>query len=217
MTKITIGARGSKLSLAYVAKVKDLLLREHKNLKEKDITIQTIKTSGDINQDIKLSEIGGKNLFCKEIEEKLLKDEIDIAVHSLKDMESIENNNLLIGAFIKRNDFRDVIVSKKIKNLEELNNQLKIGSSSRRRELQLKKISKKITVKNIRGNIDTIGFLKLSCFCSIRTAIKISHVQSIITRLSYSKLGGGSTRIGNLTCRHQNSSLIPLVLIKLTI
>ena len=155
MTKITIGARGSKLSLAYVAKVKDLLLQEHKSLKENDITIQTIKTSGDINQDIKLSEIGGKNLFCKEIEEKLLKDEIDIAVHSLKDMESIENNNLLIGAFIKRNDFRDVIVSKKIKNFEELNNQLKIGSSSRRRQLQLKKISKKITIKNIRGNIDT--------------------------------------------------------------
>jgi len=155
MTKITIGARGSKLSLAYVAKVKDLLLRENKNLKDKDITIKTIKTSGDINQDIKLSEIGGKNLFCKEIEEKLLKDEIDIAVHSLKDMDSIENNSLLIGAFIKRNDFRDAIVSKKIKNLREFNNQLKIGSSSRRRELQLKKINKKITVKNIRGNIDT--------------------------------------------------------------
>ncbi len=155
MTKITIGARGSKLSLAYVAKVKDLILQEHKNLKEKDINIQTIKTSGDINQNIKLSEIGGKNLFCKEIEEKLLKDEIDIAVHSLKDMESIENNSLLIGALIKRNDFRDVIVSKKIKKLEELKNQLKIGSSSRRRELQLKKISKKITVENIRGNIDT--------------------------------------------------------------
>ena len=155
MTKITIGARGSKLSLAYVAKVKDLLLQENKNLKEKDIIVQTIKTSGDINQNIKLSEIGGKNLFCKEIEEKLLKDEIDIAVHSLKDMESIENNSFLIGAFIKRIDFRDVVVSKKIKNFKELNNQLKIGSSSRRRELQLKKISKKITVKNIRGNIDT--------------------------------------------------------------
>ena len=95
MTKITIGARGSKLSLAYVAKVKDLLLQEHKNLEEKDIIIQTIKTSGDIDQNIKISEIGGKNLFCKEIEEKLLKDEIDIAVHSLKDMESIENNRLL--------------------------------------------------------------------------------------------------------------------------
>ena len=69
MTKIIIGARGSKLSLAYVAKVKDLLLQEHKNLKENDITIQTIKTSGDINQNINLTEIGGKNMFCKEIEE----------------------------------------------------------------------------------------------------------------------------------------------------
>ena len=67
MNKITIGARGSKLSLAYVAKVKDLLLREHKNLKEKDITIQTIKTSGDINQDIKLSEIGGKICSVKRL------------------------------------------------------------------------------------------------------------------------------------------------------
>ncbi len=155
MTKITIGARGSNLSLAYVAKVKNLLLQEHKNLKEKDIIVQTIKTSGDINQNIKLSEIGGKNLFCKEIEEKLLKDEIDIAIHSLKDMESIENNKLLVGAYIKRNDYRDVMVSKKIKNLKGLNYQLKIGLSSRRRELQLRKINNQIMFKNIRGNIDT--------------------------------------------------------------
>ena len=155
MTKITIGARGSKLSLAYVNRVKDLLLREQKNLKEKDIIFQRIKTSGDIDQNIKLSKIGGKNLFCKEIEEKLLKDEINVAVHSLKDMESIENSDLYIGAYLKRNDYRDVIVSKKIKNIEELHNQLKIGSSSRRRQLQLKKISSNIQIENIRGNIDT--------------------------------------------------------------
>ena len=152
MNKITIGARGSKLSLAYVSKVKNLILE---SFKDADIHIKTIKTSGDIHQDIKISEIGGKNLFCKEIEENLIENNIDIAVHSLKDMESVEHKDLMIGAFVKRNDPRDSLVSKKIKNLSELNNSIIIGSSSRRRELQLKKINKKISVVNLRGNIDT--------------------------------------------------------------
>lgn len=155
MIKITIGARGSKLSLAYVEKVKELLLQENKELNEENINFKAIKTSGDINQNIRLSEIGGKNLFCKEIEEKLISNEIDIAVHSLKDMESIENDNLVIGAYIKRNDFRDVIISNKIKDKEDLKGKMVIGSSSRRRELQLKKINQNISVVNIRGNIDT--------------------------------------------------------------
>jgi hydroxymethylbilane synthase len=155
MTKITIGARGSKLSLAYVKKVKELLIKENKGLKEENINFKAIKTSGDINQNIKISEIGGKNLFCKEIEEKLISNDIDIAVHSLKDMESVENNKLIIGAYIKRNDFRDVIISNKIKGIEDLKDKIVIGSSSRRRELQLKKINQNISVVNIRGNIDT--------------------------------------------------------------
>ena len=155
MTKITIGARGSKLSLAYVAKVKELLLKNNNDLKEENIEFKAIKTSGDKNLNEKISQIGGKNLFCKEIEESLLAKEIDIAVHSLKDMDSVENNNLLIGAYLKRNDYRDVIISEKIKNINDLRDGIKIGSSSRRRELQLKKINKKISVINIRGNIDT--------------------------------------------------------------
>ncbi len=155
MTKITIGSRGSKLSLAYVAKVKELLLKNNNELNEGNVDLKAIKTSGDINSDKIISEIGGKNLFCKEIEESLLNKEIDIAVHSLKDMESIENNNLSIGAYIKRNDFRDVIISEKIKKISDLKDGIKIGSSSRRRALQLKRINKKISVINIRGNIDT--------------------------------------------------------------
>ena len=155
MTKITIGARGSKLSLAYVEKVRKLLLKGNKELKEENINFKAIKTSGDINQNIKLSEIGGKNLFCKEIEEKLISNDIDIAVHSLKDMESVENDKLTIGAYIKRNDFRDVIISNKIKSIADLKDKTVIGSSSRRRELQLKKINQNITFINIRGNIDT--------------------------------------------------------------
>ena len=155
MKKITIGSRGSKLSLAYVAKVKNFILEKSKDLKDNDLVIKTIKTSGDIHSDIKLSEIGGKNLFCKEIEENLLENNIDIAVHSLKDMESEQHENLMIGAYIKRNDPRDVLICKKISNFNELSKGAKIGSSSRRRELQLKRINKNISVLNIRGNIDT--------------------------------------------------------------
>ena len=151
--KIIIGSRGSKLSLAYANKVKDLISNIDSTVGKK-IKIETIKTSGDLFQNKKISEIGGKNLFCKEIEDKLIKKEIDIAVHSLKDMDSIETKGLVIKAYIERNDPRESFVSKKFKKLSELNNG-KIGSSSRRRELQLKLFNKNIKVENIRGNVDT--------------------------------------------------------------
>mgnify|MGYP006090202605 CR=1 FL=1 len=152
MKKIIIGVRGSKLSQAYASRVKSLILENSRDI---DIYIKTIKTSGDIYKDAKLSEIGGKNLFCKEIEENLIENNIDIAVHSLKDMESAEHKDLTIGAFIKRNDPRDILISNKIKKLTELSDNIIIGSSSRRRELQLKNINKNISVVNMRGNIDT--------------------------------------------------------------
>jgi hydroxymethylbilane synthase len=154
MKKITIGARGSKLSLAYAAKVKRLILATETSLSIDDVEIKSIKTSGDIFHDKKLSEIGGKNLFCKEIEENLLENKIDVAVHSLKDMASEEIPSLNIAAYIERNDPRDVFVSLKYSNFKELKNKI-MGSSSRRRDLQLKLINKNILVKNIRGNIDT--------------------------------------------------------------
>ena len=149
--KIIIGARGSKLSLSYAEKVKKLFFSASNQKKE--IEIKTIKTSGDIFHDKKISDIGGKNIFCKEIENQLLEKKIDIAVHSLKDMDSFEENNLIIGAYLKRNDPRDVLVLKKNKSLSE--DKLTIGSSSKRRELQFKSYFKNITCKNIRGNIDS--------------------------------------------------------------
>ena len=154
MKKITIGARGSKLSLAYASRVKRLMLESESSLHDDNIEIQSIKTSGDIFHDKKLSEIGGKNLFCKEIEESLITKKIDIAVHSLKDMATKEMPSLNIAAYIKRNDPRDVFVSFKYSSLKELKNGI-MGSSSRRRDLQLRLINKNILVKNIRGNIDT--------------------------------------------------------------
>ena len=154
MKKIIIGSRESKLSLVYANKVKNLILEKEVNLSKDDIIIETIKTSGDIFSDRKLSEIGGKKLFCKEIEENLLKKKIDIAVHALKDMEAEEEKNLMIGSYIKRNDPRDAFISLKYNSLKELKNNI-VGSSSRRRELQLRLINKNISVKHIRGNIDT--------------------------------------------------------------
>ena len=153
LNKIIIGSRGSKLSLAYANKVKDHILNTDQST-VKEIEIETIKTSGDLFKDKKISEIGGKNLFCKEIEENLIKKKVDIAVHSLKDMDSVETNGLVIEAYIKRNDPRESFVSKKYKKLSESKG-AKIGSSSRRRELQLKLFNKDIKVENIRGNIDT--------------------------------------------------------------
>ena len=155
MAKIIIGARNSKLSLAYVARVKGLILQKNPEISDHEIEFKGIKTSGDMFQDKKLSKIGGKNLFCKEIEEKLTKKEIDIAVHSLKDMESFEKKNLMIGAYLKRNDSRDAFISLKHESLNDLKDGSIIGSSSRRRELQLKLINKNVSVSNIRGNIDT--------------------------------------------------------------
>jgi len=153
LNKIIIGSRGSKLSLAYANKVKDLISNIDLTAGKK-VTIETVQTSGDLFKDKKISEIGGKNLFCKEIEDKLIRKEIDIAVHSLKDMDSIETKGLVIQAYIERNDPRESFVSKKFEKLSELNNG-KIGSSSRRRELQLKLLNKNIKVENIRGNVDT--------------------------------------------------------------
>ena len=147
--KIIIGTRGSKLSLSYAEKVKHLLSFA---TKKTEIEIQTIITSGDINHDKKISDIGGKNIFCKEIENDLLERKVDIAVHSLKDMDSFEESNLTIAAYIKRNDPRDALVLNKKKSL---NDNILIGSSSKRRELQFKAHLKKAKYKSIRGNIDT--------------------------------------------------------------
>ena len=155
MKKITIGARGSQLTKAYVDKVKNLLLNKAIKITEFEIEVKKIKTSGDIHKNKRLSELGGKKLFCKEIEENLIENKIDIAVHALKDMEAEEHADLQIGAFIKRNDPRDVLISNKIKNFNQLKETTKIGSSSRRRELQLKRINKNISFIEMRGNIET--------------------------------------------------------------
>ena len=150
--KIIIGTRGSKLSLAYAGRVKNLLISLNPSPKI-HINIKIIKTTGDLNVDKKISELGGK-LFCKEIEDQLLNKKIDIAVHSFKDMETFENKNLVVAAYLKRNDPRDILVMKN-KDFISPSKNYSIGSSSKRRELQMKLLFKNFATKEIRGNIDT--------------------------------------------------------------
>ena len=153
--KIIIGSRGSKLALLYAKRVKESLLNNNHKLNTDLIEIKIIKTAGDINQTERLSEIGGKGLFSKQIEEELLEKKIDIAAHALKDLSSIETKGLVTDVFLKRNDPREVIISKNSKNFYELENKSIIGTSSFRRSSQIKKLRKDLTIKLIRGNIDT--------------------------------------------------------------
>ena len=153
--KIIIGSRGSKLALIYAEKAKEKILNYSKNFGIKDVAIKEIETKGDQVQDKRLSEVGGKGLFSKTIEIELLDNKIDIAVHALKDMPSEETDGLLTNCFLERNDPREILISKENKHLKDLAPNSIIGTSSFRREFQIKKIRNDLDCKLIRGNVDT--------------------------------------------------------------
>ena len=152
--KIIIGSRGSKLALLYAQNAKDKIL-QNTNFRDKDIIIKSIKTKGDQVQDIRLSEVGGKGLFSSTIERELQNGNIDIAVHALKDLPVIETKGLITDTFLERNDPREILVTAHKKKLKELNSDSIVGTSSFRREFQIKKIKPGIKCKIIRGNVDT--------------------------------------------------------------
>ena len=153
--KIIIGSRGSKLALIYAEKAKENILRYAKNYEIEEVVIKEIVTKGDQIQDRRLSEMGGKGLFSKTIEVELLDNKIDIAVHALKDMPSEETKGLLTNCFLERNDPREILISKDNKHLKDLVLNSIIGTSSFRREFQIKKIRNDLECKLIRGNVDT--------------------------------------------------------------
>ena len=152
--KITIGSRGSKLALIYAKKAKDEIIK-NTNIKDEDIIIKEITTKGDQVQDMRLSEVGGKGLFSTNIEKELQDKKIDIAVHALKDMPAIETVGLRTNTFLKRNDPREILITHNGKKLNELKINSIIGTSSYRREFQIKKIRSDLNCKLIRGNVDT--------------------------------------------------------------
>jgi len=153
--KIIIGSRGSKLALIYAEKAREKILKYSKDFGVEEVIIKEIITKGDQVQDKRLSKVGGKGLFSKTIEVELLEKKIDIAVHALKDMPSEETKGLLTDCFLERNDPREILISKDNKNLKDLASNSIIGTSSFRREFQIKKIRNDLDCKLIRGNVDT--------------------------------------------------------------
>ena len=152
--KIIIGSRGSKLALLYAQKAKNIIIQKT-DLNDKEIVIKPIITKGDQIKDSRLSEFGGKGLFSTNIERELEDKNIDIAIHALKDLPAIETDGLLTDAFLERNNPKEILISRNKKKLKELDMKSIVGTSSYRREFQIKKIRPDIQCKLIRGNVDT--------------------------------------------------------------
>ncbi len=148
--RLRIGTRGSPLALTQTNQIAQQL-RE----RGLDIEVQTIKTTGDIILDVPLSKVGGKGLFVKEIEEALLNGTIDLAVHSMKDMPAQIPEGLHIGAIPKREDPRDALISREKIPWKKLSSGSKVGTSSLRRQSQLKRLRPDILFLPLRGNLDT--------------------------------------------------------------
>jgi hydroxymethylbilane synthase len=148
--RLRIGTRKSKLALWQANFIKEKLeKRGHK------VELVLITTSGDKIQDVPLAKIGGKGLFVKEIEEALMRKEIDLAVHSLKDVPMTLPEGLTIGAITERENPFDVLISLKGVHFEDLPQGAKVGTSSLRRQVQIKRRRRDLKVETLRGNVDT--------------------------------------------------------------
>ncbi|MFP6239255.1 hydroxymethylbilane synthase [Helicobacter pylori] len=158
MGKLVIGSRGSELALWQANHIKERLKKEC--LIESEI--QIVKTRGDKILDTPLNKIGGKGLFTKELEELLLKGEIDLAVHSLKDVPVVFEKGLDLACITKRADVRDTFLSVKFPDLMSLPKGAKVGTTSLRRSMQIKLKRQDLDTESLRGNVQT-RLKKLEC------------------------------------------------------
>ena len=214
--KIIIGSRGSKLALIY-AQIAKSTIAQNTNLNNEDIIIKPITTSGDQVKDVRLSEVGGKGLFSKNIEIELQTKKIDLAVHALKDLPAQETNGLITNIFLKRNDPREILVTGDKKKLNELKPNAIVGTSSFRREFQLKKKRKDLNYKLIRGNIDT-RIKKLNeglydaiilSFAGVNSLKMNNHISEIFSvKDIIPSVGQG---IISLQCREDDKDLIAIL------
>ena len=151
--KIVVGTRGSNLALIQTNWVVDELKKANPDV---EFEVKIIKTKGDLIKDLPLDKIGDKGLFVKEIEKSLLNKEIDMAVHSMKDMPSYLPEGLKFASSPKREDPRDVLIFKEgYKSIEDLPKGARIGTGSKRRKYQLLKHRPDLEIVPIRGNIET--------------------------------------------------------------
>ncbi|MEL7303909.1 MAG: hydroxymethylbilane synthase, partial [Pseudomonadota bacterium] len=154
LDRIRIGTRGSPLALAQAHETRDRLKSTH-GLDDAQIEIVIIQTSGDRILDRPLMEVGGKGLFTKEIEEAMFRAEIDVAVHSMKDLETSMPDGLAVGAVLPREDVRDAFISLKFARLADVPEGRVIGTSSLRRRAQLRNARPDLSVVEFRGNVQT--------------------------------------------------------------
>ncbi|MEA1961053.1 MAG: hydroxymethylbilane synthase [Bacillota bacterium] len=152
MKVLKLGTRGSKLALWQAEYVKQQLILAVDNI---EVEIKVIRTKGDKILDVALSKIGDRGLFTKEIENELLAGNIDLAVHSMKDMPSVLAEGLCVGAVLEREDAADVLLSHKGYTLDELPEKAIVGTSSLRRIAQLKAFRPDLQMVDIRGNVET--------------------------------------------------------------
>jgi hydroxymethylbilane synthase len=182
--KIIVGTRGSKLALSQTNWVINEIKRHNPQV---EFEIKIIKTKGDIIQNVSLDKIGDKGLFVKEIEDRLINKEIDMAVHSMKDMPSSLPEELKFSYTPKREDARDVLVLKEgYKSLDELPIGAKIGTGSKRRKYQLLKYRSDLNIVSIRGNVDTrIKKIETEGLHGVVLAAAGMHRLGITDRISY--------------------------------
>jgi len=214
--KIIIGSRGSKLALIYAQNAKDQMIKKT-NLNHEDILIKEIITKGDQIQNVRLSEVGGKGLFSTNIEKELQDKKIDIAVHALKDMPAIETEGLRTDTFLERNDPREILITQNKKKLNELKDNAVIGTSSYRREFQIKNIRSDLNCKLIRGNVDTrIKKLKDGLYDGIilsYAGIKSLMIENEISEIFSTQkiIPSAGQGIISLQCRQEDGDIISVL------
>lgn len=150
--RLIIGSRGSKLALTQTGLVKVIL---EKNYPQLEIRVKIIKTTGDKILDVPLAKIGDKGLFTKELEEALLKKDIDLAVHSMKDLPTDIPRAIEVGAITAREEACDILISRQSFTIKTLPKNAKVGTSSLRRRAQVLSLRPDIKTLDLRGNLDT--------------------------------------------------------------
>ena len=214
MKKIKIATRRSPLAIWQAEYVKKELIRNHSDI---EIQIVRIQTEGDRFLDAPLFDIGGKGLFIKELEEALLSKNADIAVHSMKDVIVELPKGLEISVIMKREDSRDVLISNQYNSIAEIPDNSTVGTSSLRRQSQLKQVNSNILFEDLRGNVETrIGKLDDGKYDAIILAaagiIRLGLAERITEFISFSHVlpAVGQGAIG-IECRTNDETTQQLI------
>jgi hydroxymethylbilane synthase len=214
MQRLTIATRGSQLALWQANHIRDCLLALNQDL---EIELSIIHTKGDKILDVPLSQVGGKGLFVKEIEEALLSKEADLAVHSIKDVPMVLPDGLTLGAVPKRAPFTDCLCSEKYDSLDALPKGAVVGTSSLRRQAQLLGLRPDLKIVSLRGNVDTrLRKLKEGQFDAIvlasagleRLGLSAAHMCSLSPENFVPAVGQGALGI---ECRADDAAVLSLL------